>query len=572
MKHKNLSGDNLHIGRANSGASSPVGVVTPSIIGEFYWSTAASTLYVSTGLANTNWVVGSGGGITPQGDWNADTNTPDISTATVSGYFWIVSVAGTTNLDGITDWEINDWAVKTATGWTKVDNTDKVMSVNTQTGVVVLDADDIDDTSTTNKFVIANDITNLGNLSGSNTGDQSSTDFTHNSLTGLNDGTDYEHITETQETNFETAYTHSNLVVGNPHVVTKTEIGLSAVPNTDCTNASNISSGTISSSILPPVALTTVQVAVSQVAMLALTTEEGDVVVRSDENKSYMRNAGVVGDMTDFTELQTPTDSVLSVNGETGTVVLTTGDISESVDDRFVTDAQLVVIGNTSNTNTGDQTDIADFTGTKAEFDTACTDDNFAYLNQANAFTNVGDNTFVGKVGIGTTTPGHKLTVKGDGVGTMVAFSVEDSNDGEVFGVRDDGIIVSLPTYAATTAASANMYISIAGQMVRATSSRKIKTDIKSNVNPSDALKLNPVTFKEKATGLEYTGFIAEEVRDINPHFANDDKDLPALEMNAIVSALTATVQTQEARITELENDYQQIVQILQNKILEEKK
>ena len=47
-----------------------------------------------------------------------------------------------------------------------------VQSVNTATGAVVLDADDIDDSSTSHKFVTASDITNLGNLSGTNTGDQ----------------------------------------------------------------------------------------------------------------------------------------------------------------------------------------------------------------------------------------------------------------------------------------------------------------------------------------------------------------------------------------------------------------
>lgn len=46
-----------------------------------------------------------------------------------------------------------------------------VDSVNGQTGVVVLDADDIDDTSTTQKFVTAGDLTKLSNLSGTNTGD-----------------------------------------------------------------------------------------------------------------------------------------------------------------------------------------------------------------------------------------------------------------------------------------------------------------------------------------------------------------------------------------------------------------
>lgn len=47
-----------------------------------------------------------------------------------------------------------------------------VSSVNTFTGDVVLDADDISDTTTTNKFVTAADKTKLSNLSGTNTGDQ----------------------------------------------------------------------------------------------------------------------------------------------------------------------------------------------------------------------------------------------------------------------------------------------------------------------------------------------------------------------------------------------------------------
>lgn len=47
-----------------------------------------------------------------------------------------------------------------------------VASVNGQTGVVTLDADDIDDSSTTHKFVDAAEKTKLSNLSGTNTGDQ----------------------------------------------------------------------------------------------------------------------------------------------------------------------------------------------------------------------------------------------------------------------------------------------------------------------------------------------------------------------------------------------------------------
>ena len=69
-----------------------------------------------------------------------------------------------------------------------------------------------------------------------------------------------------------------------------------------------------------PLALTTVQTAANQTDHLALTAEEGDIVVRSDENKSYVHNGGSAGNMNDYTLLATPTDSVLSVNGQTGAI------------------------------------------------------------------------------------------------------------------------------------------------------------------------------------------------------------------------------------------------------------
>lgn len=52
----------------------------------------------------------------------------------------------------------------------------------------------------------------------------------------------------------------------------------------------------------------------------------------------------------------TGSGAVASVNGQTGVVVLTTADIADSTDKRYITDAQRTVLGNTSNTNTGDET------------------------------------------------------------------------------------------------------------------------------------------------------------------------------------------------------------------------
>ena len=79
------------------------------------------------------------GALSYQGTWNASTNTPTLTSSTgTKGYYYVVSVAGTTNLDGITDWQVGDWAVYNGSAWQKVDNTDGVTSVNGFTGAVTL--------------------------------------------------------------------------------------------------------------------------------------------------------------------------------------------------------------------------------------------------------------------------------------------------------------------------------------------------------------------------------------------------------------------------------------------------
>jgi hypothetical protein len=79
------------------------------------------------------------GALSYQGTWDASTNTPTLTSSVgTKGYYYVVSVAGNTNLNGITDWLVGDWAVYNGTVWQKVDNTETVTSVNGQTGAVVL--------------------------------------------------------------------------------------------------------------------------------------------------------------------------------------------------------------------------------------------------------------------------------------------------------------------------------------------------------------------------------------------------------------------------------------------------
>ena len=105
------------------------------------------------------------GALSYQGTWNASTNTPTLTSSVgTKGYYYVVNVAGSTNLNGITDWNIGDWAVYNGSAWQKVDNTDVVTSVNGYVGAVVLGYGDI----TTGVVAVANGGTGVTTSSGAN--------------------------------------------------------------------------------------------------------------------------------------------------------------------------------------------------------------------------------------------------------------------------------------------------------------------------------------------------------------------------------------------------------------------
>jgi hypothetical protein len=107
--------------------------------------TVVSTDSILTALGKVqNQINGLIGGSIFQGVWDANTNTPALASSVgTNGYYYIVSVAGSTNLNGITDWKIGDWAIFAGTTWQKVDNTDAVASVNGYTGTVSLVTGDV---------------------------------------------------------------------------------------------------------------------------------------------------------------------------------------------------------------------------------------------------------------------------------------------------------------------------------------------------------------------------------------------------------------------------------------------
>lgn len=97
-----------------------------------------------------------------------------------------------------------------------------VTSVNSQTGVVVLDADDIDDSATAHKFVTSTDITKLSNTSGTNTGDQDISNFETTSQLNTRDTNNRNRSNHTGTQTASTISDFDSAVTANAAVTTNT--------------------------------------------------------------------------------------------------------------------------------------------------------------------------------------------------------------------------------------------------------------------------------------------------------------------------------------------------------------
>ncbi len=139
--------------------------------------------------------VGGSSPYTVRGNWNASTNIPDLTTVTQEGYAWVVSVAGSTNLGGITTWNKNDIAVKTFDSWARIEPTSATW------GTIV--------------GTLANqtDLQNVLNLKASTTSVNNLTENVYNELsTGLKQGCTITINTDTTKVNISSGY---GIIVNN---------------------------------------------------------------------------------------------------------------------------------------------------------------------------------------------------------------------------------------------------------------------------------------------------------------------------------------------------------------------
>jgi len=113
--------------------------------------------------------------------------------------------------------------------------------------------------------------------------------------------------------------------VGHTHTLANvTDAGTAAAKNADNSANNTVlldSNGLLPTSVLPPLAINDVTPVANQAAMLALTAQKGDMAIRADNGKSYALASNSPTTLADWKEI-TAAGSVVSVNGQTGTVLI----------------------------------------------------------------------------------------------------------------------------------------------------------------------------------------------------------------------------------------------------------
>lgn len=252
--------------------------------------------------------------------------------------------------------------------------TGAVDSVNGETGIVVLDADDIDDTSTTQKFVTAADLTKLSNLSGTNTGDQDLTPYFNKSVDDTDDitigstnkfataaeKTKLGNITVTQAVDLDAVETNSNASKVKTDFITVTQpVDLDQIETDTATN--NAKTGFTNE--------------LAQDAVGGILTDTSTIDFTYDDAGNTITADVKDGSITLAKQANMATASVVYRK--------TAGSGAPEVQTLSTLKTDLGLTG----TNSGDQTSIVGITGTKAQFDTAVTDGNILYVGDVTQYT-----------------------------------------------------------------------------------------------------------------------------------------------------------------------------------------
>lgn len=244
-----------------------------------------------------------------------------------------------------------------------------------------------------------------------------------------------------------------------------------------------------------------------------------DGVPRSG-NTNFVAGSGidlnVSGETVTIVSDGVPVGAVDSVNGQTGVVVLDTGDITEATDANYVSDAQLTVIGNTSGINTGDNATNTQYSGLAAS-----KQDADANLTTIAGLTATTDNFIVSVASAwASRTPAQVRTTLALVIGTNVqawdadldSWAGKTAPSGTAVGTSDTQTLTNkrITERVVTTTDDASSVINIDTTDVYELTAVANATTFTLTGTPTDGQKLI-VRYKDagSAKGLTWTGFTA---------------------------------------------------------------
>jgi len=182
---------------------------------------------------------------------------------------------------------------------------------------------------------------------------------------------------------------------------------------------------------LPPLAIVSSFEVASEAAHLALTTQEGDLVVRTDQSKTYVRKPTSTGTITDYRELLSDVTTIVGTSiinvseTPTGTFNLSISALSVTgakITNDTIDSTKLVVTGVTAATY-GDATNVGQFTVDAKGRITSAVDVPITGISKWTAVSTDIHNANAGKVGVGLTSGfSHQFHVRGDATDNVALF------------------------------------------------------------------------------------------------------------------------------------------------------
>ena len=346
------------------------GVVAGGTAGQ-YLAKASSTDYDTVWSTIT-------GTLAYQGVWNASTNTPTLTSSVgTNGYYYVVSVAGSTNLNGVTDWQVGDWAIFNGSIWQKLDQTDLVTSVAGRTGAVVL----------------ANtDISGLGTMSTQNANSVAITGGTINGTTiGATTAATGAFTTVTASTSLTTptvqAANSGGLSLKNSAGTTQLSMGGGGGDNLSLNVSTNINGTNAQIDISPtgtghvhikPTGVNSIEIAPTSVGKMdnmtigSITPAAGTFTALTATGTTTLANGAILGTPASGTVTNLTGTASININGTVGATTASTGaftTLTASADSTFSSTGALTISKGTTGQRPTATSGMLRFNTTSTEFE-----------------------------------------------------------------------------------------------------------------------------------------------------------------------------------------------------------